>query len=631
MMRDRRLGAAFIGRQRCRFEVWAPNAENVDIVLPGSRERRTAMSRKEGGYFTAVLNDVSAGTRYFYRLQYADATARDRPDPASRYQPEGVHEASEVVPADFDWNDSGWCGLSLSRYVVYELHVGTFTAEGTFDALARHLGQLRHLGITAVELMPVAQFPGGRNWGYDGVYPFAVQSSYGGPHGLKRLVNACHREGLAVILDVVYNHLGPEGNYLRDFGPYFTDFYRTPWGEAINFDGPHSDEVRRFFIENALQWIDEFHVDALRLDAVHAILDFSAQPFLEQLSRTVHRKAEALNRRIHLIAESALNDARIVRPRELGGFELDAQWNDDFHHSLHTTLTAERSGYYRDYGGLDDLALAWQQGYVYSGRYSAFRQRSHGNSSRNVPARRLVVFAQNHDQVGNRLLGDRLADMVSLEKQKLAAGLVLLSPFIPLIFMGEEYGEPAPFLYFVSHGDPELVEAVRQGRRREFAAFGWQSEPPDPQDERSFLRSKLNLSLRQEGRHQIVYEYHRELLGLRTQVPALSTLSKKHMTVVCDREQNLLLVRRRFGPHEAGLLFNFSAEAGPVRIHLPQGGWHRRLDSSEHRWMGPGSSIPERLETHGPAKLDAAPHSLVVFTRDLPLDWRHALNEKRPH
>ncbi|MGB5420904.1 MAG: malto-oligosyltrehalose trehalohydrolase [Desulfobacterales bacterium] len=615
MMRSPRLGATPLSDRRCRFEVWAPLVENVEVRLTAPEDRRSAMNKHGAGYFTAVLDDIPPDTRYVYRLQYADSSARERPDPASRYQPDGVHEPSGVVSADFDWNDAAWCGLPLSRYVVYELHVGTFTPEGTFDGVTRHLDELSDLGVTAVELMPVAQFPGNRNWGYDGVYPFAVQNSYGGPEGLKRLVNACHRKGLAVVLDVVYNHLGPEGNYLRDFGPYFTDFYQTPWGEALNFDGPHSDEVRRYFIENALQWIGEFHIDALRLDAVHAILDFSARPFLEELGRVVHRSAEELQRPIHLIAESALNDTRIVRPRELGGFNLDAQWNDDFHHSLHTALTRERSGYYRDYDGLKDLARAWQEGYVYAGQYSAYRQRAHGNSSRNVPARQLLVFAQNHDQVGNRMLGDRLAGMVSLEKQKLAAGLVLLSPFIPLIFMGEEYGETAPFQYFVSHTDPELVEAVRKGRRREFAAFDWQADSPDPQDEQTFLRSKLNRSLQREGHHRTMYEFHREVLGLRTRIPALANLSKKNMSVSCDPQQNLLLVRRRFDDDEAGLLFNFNGETGGIRIHLPAGRWCKRIDSAEPRWMGPGSSVPITLLTNGTAELKMAPYSVAVFSR----------------
>jgi maltooligosyltrehalose trehalohydrolase len=340
--------------------------------------------------------------------------------------------------------------------------VGAYTKKGTFESIIPHLDELKKLGITAIELMPVAQFPGTRNWGYDGVYPYAVQNSYGGPEGFKRLVNACHGRGLALVLDVVYNHLGPEGNYLWDFGPYFTDRYKALWGFSINFDGPHSDDVRHYFIQNALYWVTEFHVDALRVDAVHAILDFSAEPFLEELASAVHDEAKRLNRRVYLIAESALNDTRVIRSREFGGYGLDAQWNDDFHHALHTVLTGERMGYYRDFGRLQDLAKALLEGFVYSGEYSPYRRRRHGNSSRDIPAHRFVVFSQNHDQVGNRMRGERLSELVCFERTKLAAGVMTLSPFIPLLFMGEEYGETAPFQYFVSHSDPDLRRSCGQ-------------------------------------------------------------------------------------------------------------------------------------------------------------------------
>ncbi|MFZ0240042.1 MAG: malto-oligosyltrehalose trehalohydrolase [Desulfobacterales bacterium] len=616
MMGKNRLGATVLDGGRCRFEVWAPLAGSVEVILVGAQERRCEMDRRAAGYFTTVLDEVPAGTRYLYRLQQADSTVLERPDPASRHQPDGVHEPSAVVAADFDWQDRGWHGLPLDRYIIYELHVGTFSRQGTFAGIARHLDEIADLGITAIELMPIAQFPGRRNWGYDGVYPFASQNSYGGPQGLKVLVNACHRRGLAVVLDVVYNHIGPEGNYLRDFGHYFTDFYHTPWGEAINFDGAHSDHVRRYFTENALQWLDEFHIDALRLDAVHAIMDFSARPFLEELSRAVHRRAREVNRRLYLIAESALNDTRVIRSRAVGGFALDAQWNDDFHHSLRTALTDERPGYYRDYNGLEDLAKAWREGYVYSGGYSAFRQRAFGNSSRNVPARQLVVFAQNHDQVGNRMLGERLSGLVSFEKQKLAAGLVLLSPFVPLIFMGEEYGETAPFLYFVSHGDPGLVQAVREGRRREFEAFGWQAEPPDPQAEETFNKSILNRALLQQDRHRTLRDFYRELLGLRARTPALANLSKKNMTVTCDRRQNLLLVRRWLAADQALLIFNFDDRPQTVTIDLPPGRWCRRVDSADPRWRGPGSDTAAELQAAGPMAVRVAATCVVVLTRN---------------
>jgi len=610
------LGAAYSRDGRCRFLVWAPLAERVEVRRLSPDEAVVPLERLPQGYHGAMAADFNPSDRYVFHLYQRQAGEPiERPDPASRFQPEGVHGPSQIVDPHFAWEDDDWHGLPLSQYIIYELHVGTFTSEGTFDAVMMHLDELKNIGISAVELMPVAQFPGTRNWGYDGVYPFAVQNSYGGPQGLKRLVNACHRKGLAVILDVVYNHLGPEGNYLRDFGPYFTDFYQTPWGEAVNFDGPFSDDVRRFFIENALYWIEECHIDALRIDAVHAILDYSARPFLEALARAVHRAAEHLSRRIYCIAESALNDTRIIRPRELGGFALDAQWNDDFHHALHTLLTGEQAGYYQDFGRLHQLARAWRRGFVYDGQYSGYRQRAHGNSSRNVPAQQLVVFAQNHDQIGNRMFGERLSRLVSFEGLKLAAGLVLLSPFIPLLFMGEEYGETAPFPYFIDHSDPQLVNAVREGRRREFAAFGWEAEPPDPQDEATFLKAKLDRSLRDASLGRVLPGFYRELIRLRKEVAALAQLSKKHQDVAADHEHRMLLVRRRAGSDEAFLIFSFSRQQMTAPLPLPAGRWKKIMDSADQRWLGPGSLLPEEIESNGRIELPVRPHGFAVFQR----------------
>jgi maltooligosyltrehalose trehalohydrolase len=495
-----------------------------------------------------------------------------------------VYGPSEVIDSLFHWEDEGWCGIPLRNYIIYELHVGTYTENGSFDAVIPHLDTLRDLGITAVELMPVAEFPGERNWGYDGVYPFAVQSSYGGPAGLKRLVNACHTKGLAVVLDVVYNHLGPEGNYLRDYGPYFTDRYKTPWGSAVNFDGPYSDEVRRYFLENALYWIRDFHVDALRIDAVHAMMDFSARPFLEELALAVQEEAALLGRRIYLMPESALNDTRLICSRELGGFGLDAQWNDDFHHALHTLLTGEKTGYYRDFGCLRHLAKAYQEGYVYTGEPSAYRRRRHGRPSREIPAERFIVFSQNHDQVGNRIKGERLVNLVPFEALKLAAGVVLLSPFIPLLFMGEEYGEEAPFPYFISHSDPELIRAVREGRREEFASFGWQEDPPDPNAEETFLAAKLNHKLRQKGKHEVLLNLYKELIRLRKKLPALRRLSKEGMEVACMEKENVLLIRRRYEQGQGIAVFHFGEERAVTVLPFPTGNWIKRLDSTEERW-----------------------------------------------
>jgi len=506
--------------------------------------------------------------------------------------------------------------LPLEEYIIYELHVGTFTKEGTFDAVIPHLDELKALGITAVELMPVAQFPGNRNWGYDGVYPFAVQGSYGGPLGLRRLVSACHQRGLAVVLDVVYNHLGPEGNYIADFGPYFTERYQTPWGAALNFDGPHSDEVRRFFIENAIYWLTEFHIDALRLDALHAILDISPYPFIEELAVGFHEQVEKLKRRAYLIGESAANDARLIRAPEQGGYGLDAQWNDDFHHALHVLLTGEQNGYYRDFGGLEHLVKAFQEGFVYSGQYSQYRKRRHGITSRDIPAHRFVVFAQNHDQVGNRTKSQRLSQLVPFDGLKLAAGVVLLSPFLPLLFMGEEYGEEAPFAYFVSHSEPALIEAVRRGRREDFASFEWTGEMPDPQDEATFLSARLNHRLRGEGQHQILAEFYRELIRLRRETPALARLSKDTMTVR-GFEDRLLLIQRWSEGSRAVLVFNLSQDQGPVTIPMTQGRWHKKLDSAEERWGGKGSTIPEQLDIKMEVTLTLSPWAFVLFLKEI--------------
>jgi maltooligosyltrehalose trehalohydrolase len=492
--------------------------------------------------------------------------------------------------------------------VLYELHVGTFTAQGTFDAIVPHLDELKDLGITAIEIMPVAQFPGERNWGYDGVYPCAVQNSYGGPEGLKRLIDACHQRGLAVILDVVYNHLGPEGNYLHDFGPYFSDRYRTPWGSAINFDGPDSDEVRRFFIENALSWITEFRLDALRLDAVHGIFDFSARHFLQELASAVHEQAERLNRRIYVIAESDLNDVRLVRSPELGGYGIDAQWNDDFHHALHTLLTGERNGYYEDFGRIQDLAKAFAEGFVYSGAYSPARRRRHGNTSKDIAARRFVVFAQNHDQVGNR---DRLSALVSFEGLKLAAAVVLLSPFIPLLFMGEEYGETAPFPYFVSHSDPDLIEAVRHRRQEEFAHLQKAEEPPDPQEEATRQSARLDHSLRHQGKHRLLYELYKELIKLRNETRADAGLSKDRMEVVCLERESTLVVRRWGREEQVAAIFHFGDTAS-VNIPLPSGRWLKRLASGEKRWNGPGRDLPTVLHSDGKVSVTLTQHAFLM-------------------
>ena len=603
------LGATYLGDGRCRFLVWAPLADRLEVRFVSPQKTLLPLQKGERGYFSCGAEGVEPGCLYFYRLN----GEKDIADPASRYQPQGVHGPSQVVDPRFPWDDGRWYDLSLGDYVIYELHVGTFTRAGTFDAIIPYLDELKELGITALELMPVAQFSGGRNWGYDGVYPFAVQNSYGGPLGLKRLVNACHQRGLAVVLDVVYNHLGPEGNYLANYGPYFTQRYRTPWGPALNFDGPDSDEVRRFFLENALWWGSEYHFDALRLDALHAIVDQSPQPFVAELAATVRRARERWNRKFYLMAESDLNDARLVRSPDLGGYGLDAHWNDDFHHALHTLLTGEQTGYYADFGRLEQLNKAWRHGFIYSGEYSPYRRRRHGSSSRDIAAERLVVFGQNHDQVGNRLGGERLSQLVSFEALKLAAGVVLLSPFLPLLFMGEEYGEVAPFWYFVSHSDPALIEAVRKGRQEECAAFLWPGEPPDPLDEATFLQAKLDHNLSKDGTHKVLWEFYRELLRLRQDLSLLTDLGRQDREARGYEKEKVLWVLMKGEMAQAVVLAYFGQEPLDLSLPWPEGGWHKRLDSADRRWGGPGSQIPPVIQGNNDICLRLSPRSLTAY------------------
>jgi maltooligosyltrehalose trehalohydrolase len=430
---------------------------------------------------------------------------------------------------------------------------------------------------------------------------------------------------LAVILDVVYNHLGPEGNYLAGFGRYFTARYKTPWGLAVNMDGPGSDQVRRFFIDNAQYWITEFHIDALRLDAADQILDHSPTHFLAELSMSIHELRKDLNRQIFLFPESAANDVRYLKSRELGGYNLDAQWNDEFHHALRALLTEERTGYYRDYGEFRQLVKAYTEGYVYSGEYSKYRGRRHGSSTRDIPAERFVVFSQNHDQVGNRVLGRRLTELVSFEKLKLAAGAVLLSPFIPLLFMGEEYGEEARFQYFISHSDPELIEAVRKGRLEEFAAFEWKLEPPDPQDEATFLRAKLNHQLRQGGHHRTLREFYRELIRLRKALAPLARLSKAHCEISAYEKQRVMLMRRWKDDQSDLIFFNLNDAEVSLAAAIPNGDWRKIFDSAAPQWDGPGARLPETLLAGEDLSLSMSAWGFALFhAGPLEYNWKEA-------
>jgi maltooligosyltrehalose trehalohydrolase len=601
-----RVGTTRLPDGSWQFLLWAPHSASVSIHLKPVNQL-IPMERLPRGYHRAVVENLPTRSRYLYRL----GDGRDLPDPASRFQPEGVHGPSQLVDtSEFRWTDQNWRGRPLEGCIFYELHVGAFTPDGTFDALVPHLPQLVDLGITTIEIMPVAQFPGSRNWGYDGTYPFAPQNTYGGPDQLQRFVNAAHAHGLAVALDVVYNHLGPEGNYLSAFGPYFTDRYRTPWGQAINFDGQGSDEVRRFFGENALYWLEEYHFDALRLDAVHGIFDFSALHFLAELKSSVADLSSRLGRNIHLIAESDLNDSRLLRDSARGGYSLDGQWSDDFHHSVHTLLTREDRGYYEDFGGMPPLAASLRDGWYYRGQYSPHRRCRHGNSPQGIPPHKFVVCNQNHDQVGNRAAGERLTRLVNFEALKLAAGITLLSPFTPLLFMGEEYAELAPFQYFTSHGDPALVEAVRRGRREEFAAFGWQDSVPDPQDEQTFLCSRLNLGLNWQEPHATLLRFYRHLIRMRAQL-ALATAKSHAVSELGDAQ---LLLTYDSNQRDVAMIFNFAEF--PVTLLGPalKGKWSILMDSAAESWQGPESDSRQAVSEVGELRL--APSSFLVLEKE---------------
>jgi maltooligosyltrehalose trehalohydrolase len=600
---------AILEKGGVRFSVWAPRARRVDVVLE-SEKRAIALAGDGEGGFSALVEGVAEGALYRFRLD----GERERPDPVSRSQPRGVHDASAVVdPSAFAWRDAGWRGLELPSLVLYELHVGTFTPEGTFAAAIEKLPLLRDLGVTAVELMPVAEFPGGRNWGYDGVHSYAAESTYGGPAALAKLVDAAHAIGLGVVLDVVYNHLGPEGNYLAEYGPYFTDRHRTPWGSAINFDDEDCDEVRRYFVDNALHWVTDFHVDGLRLDAVHAIYDFGARHVLEEIATAVHEQAASLRRTALVIAESDLNDPRIVRPREIGGYGLDGQWSDDFHHAVHAAVTGERRGYYQDFGGVAPIAKALRDRFFVEGQRSSFRRRRHGAPATDVPAERFVVFVQNHDQVGNRAAGDRLTTLVEPAKRRLATSLCLLSPYVPLLFMGEEWGETAPFLYFTSHGDPALAEAVRRGRREEFRRFDWPGEVPDPQSEETFARSRLDWSRRErEGEPARTLALHRALLALREEEPALRAGGTDLfvMGAELDRGEGWIVAAR-----SAALFTAFNVSATAIAAPLPErlaGSWVLRFSSEASAFGGSGDATARVTD----GRLMLPPWSAALFAKD---------------
>jgi maltooligosyltrehalose trehalohydrolase len=519
-----------------------------------------------------------------------------------------------VDPRAFRWNDAGWKGLPLREYVLYELHVGTFTPEGTLDAAAQKLPRLRALGVTAIELMPMAAFPGERNWGYDGVGLYAPADVYGGPEALRRFVDACHQHGLAAVLDVVYNHLGPEGNYLSEFGPYFTARHQTPWGDAVNYDGPGREGVRRHFVHNARYWLEEFHFDALRLDAVHGIFDHSEPHVLAELAGAVEAHAAARGVPAFVIAESDLNDVKVIGPRSQGGHGAHAQWNDDFNHALHAVLTGARQGYFADFGRLADLGKALTEGFVYDGRHSAHRGRVHGTSSADRSGEQLVVFAQNHDQVANGWGGDRLSALVDREAQKLSLALLACAPYLPLLFMGQEWGETAPFHYFTSFGDPELARAVREGRAREFLAFSWSQKITDPEAEATFRASTLDWGRAATPPHTQLWDCTAALLALRRAQPALSNCRKDLTRVALDEAQRWLrLSRGAPGGPEVTCLFNVRGARAAVPVEAHTGPARLALSTAAPRFGGAAGLAPAPAALVGRGDAELAPHSAAIY------------------
>ena len=585
-------GAFYLGGDRCQFMVWAPFHKQVAVNVIAPDARLLPMQAVGSGYWQLTVDAIAPGTQYFYQLD----DDLERPDPASRFQPDGVHGPSQIVDhTTFRWEDSAWSNIPLDELIIYELHTGTFTPEGTFEAIIPRLADLKALGVNAIELMPIAQFPGSRNWGYDGTYPFAVQNSYGGPESLKRLVNACHQQGMAIVLDVVYNHFGPEGSYFSDYGNYFTEKYKGVWGGALNFDGAQSYAVRNYFLQNALYWFETYHFDMLRLDATDHIVDLTAKHFLQELAERVAELSRQHGRKFYLAAENDVSDVRLLRSIDDGGYGMDAQWNDAFHHCAHTLLTGEQLGYYQDYGKCEQLAKAMKQGFVYSWEYSPFRDRWHGSDSSALPGQQFVVCIQNHDQVGNRMLGDRLTHLVSFDALKLGAATLLLSPNVPLLFMGEEYGEEARFLYFVSHTDPNLVEAVRVGRKREFAHFHLEGEYIDPQSEETFQRSQLRWETRNEGKHKVLRDLYQQLIQLRRTVPALKKLEKQNLEAIALEDEKLLLLHRWSAESQIFCFMNFNQESISCTPKLPTAHWKKILDSADETWAGTGAKLPSEL------------------------------------
>lgn len=589
------------------FRIWAPAAKKVQLVL-ATTQQPINLESTAYGYWETHTKAIKNGDQYWVAID-----DKKLPDPASVSQPDGVHGASQAI--DFGELEyiSNWKNLPLSDYIFYELHTGTFSETGDFEGIAQKLDYLLELGITAIEIMPVASFPGHHNWGYDGVFPFVVQQTYGGPLALKKLISLCHQKGIAVVLDVVYNHLGPEGNYLSEFGPYFTEKYKTPWGNAVNFDDRGSHGVREYFIENVLMWFRDFGVDALRLDAVHAIKDYSATPILQEIRKRTDLLSEQIGRPFYLIAECDLNDPRYISDVERNGLGMHAQWVDEFHHALRVTAGEPKTGYYSDFDGIKHLAKSYRDAYVYTGMYSEERDTFFGRKADGHAHSQFIVFSQNHDQVGNRMLGERSSCLFSFEMQKLMAAAVITAPFLPMLFMGEEWAEENPFLYFIDHTDAALVKLVREGRRNEFAAMHAEGQAPDPKDIKTFDNSKLNWALLDKPQHAVMLAYYKHLIALRKQYFASTAAIPEVETEVFEAKNSLTVLRK--SDNETLLLccLNFSKEA--QQLPLPK---HLKLqnllvNSADEQWSAKQSLTKSGLNTIEGSNLFIQPESFIAY------------------
>lgn len=608
-MKNIRIGTHYNNDNSTIFNIWAPLKKDIKVHLLDTN-KTYPLKKNNHGFFTETIDNIKPGTLYKFIID----DEVELPDIYSLSQPEGVHGPSEIIDESFKWDDFHYKAPFLEDYIIYELHTGTFSKEGTFEGIIDNLEYLKNLGITAVEIMPVAQFPGKRNWGYDGVYPFAVQNSYGGLFGLKELVNACHKLGLAVILDVVYNHIGPEGNYFEAYGPYFTTKYNTPWGRAINFDGEYSDNVKEYFIQNALFYLFDCHIDALRLDAIHAILDTSVEPFLYKLAKRVKEKSIHLNKRKYLIAETNMNDKKIISSPLIGGYGLDGLWNDDFHHAVHSYLTGEKDGYYMDYGSLAHIEKAIKEGFIYQGEYSQFFKRSQGTSSKNLIGTNFVIFSQNHDQIGNRMLGERLHQLAGFKKAKLAAALTLLSPYIPLLYMGEEFACKNPFLYFIDHSDKKLIEAVRKGRKEEFSHFKWDAEPPDPYSVETFKKSMINVDGHlNKNEHKEMLTFYQALINIRKNILALKMLNKNDVKSICFEASNILFVERIYKNEIVYIIYNFSNKEKEILLPFITGSYKKIFDSELLEFGGSNNLCINTFNSNGEYPLSIYQESVVIF------------------